>query len=75
VVQRDSVVDAYYAQLFPELVAEMMSKPELVHCSTKLLSTGKYIERVADHATNIAEMVVFMVRGQDVRHSGKAHVA
>jgi phosphate transport system protein len=70
VVQRDSVVDAYYAQLFPELVASMMNDPTLVGCSTKLLSTGKYLERIADHATNIAEMVVFMVRGQDVRHSG-----
>jgi phosphate transport system protein len=77
VVKRDDLVDAYYAQLFPELVASMMSDPKLVHCSTKLLSTGKYIERIADHATNIAEMVVFMVRGQDVRHAGHAgnHVA
>jgi phosphate transport system protein len=69
VVERDDVVDAYYAQLFPELVSSMMSDPSTVVRSTRLLSLGKYIERIADHATNIAEMVVFMVRGQDVRHT------
>lgn len=68
VMARDEVVDAYYAQLFPELVAGMMSDPSVVLRSTRLLSLGKYIERIADHATNIAEMVVFMVRGEDVRH-------
>lgn len=69
VVERDDVVDAHYAQLFPELVGAMMSDPGTVVRSTRLLSLGKYLERIADHATNIAEMVVFMVRGQDVRHT------
>lgn len=72
VVERDNVVDAYYAQLFPELVAHMMSDPTVVFRSTRMLSIGKYIERIADHATNIGELVVFMVRGLDVRHSGPA---
>ena len=73
VLERDKVVDAYYAQLFPELVARMMADPKAVYRSTRLLSIGKYLERIADHATNIAEMVVFMVRGDDVRHSGPSH--
>lgn len=70
VLGRDRIVDAYYAQLFPELVARMMADPSVVFRSTRLLSIGKCLERIADHATNIAEMVVFMVKGQDVRHSG-----
>jgi len=70
VLGRDKFVDAYYAQLFPELVARMMADPQVVFRSTRLLSIGKYLERIADHATNIAEMVVFMVNGEDVRHSG-----
>lgn len=72
VIERDNVVDAYYAQLFPELVAHMMSDPTVVFRSTRMLSIGKYIERIADHATNIGELVVFMVRGLDVRHAGSA---
>jgi phosphate transport system protein len=68
VMERDSIVDAYYAQLFPELVAHMMADPETVFRATRLQSIGKYLERIADHATNIAEMVVFMVKGEDVRH-------
>jgi len=73
VLDRDKVVDAYYAQLFPELVARMMADPRVVFRSTRLLSIGKYLERIADHATNIAEMVVFMVRGEDVRHLSHSH--
>jgi phosphate transport system protein len=73
VLDRDRLVDAYYAQLFPELVARMMADPSAVYRSTRLLSIGKYLERIADHATNIAEMVVFMVKGEDVRHAGPSH--
>lgn len=69
VIERDSIVDATYAQLFPELVNVMMDDPQCVHRATRLQSIGKYIERIADHSTNVAEMVVFMVRGQDVRHA------
>jgi phosphate transport system protein len=72
VLGRDKLVDAYYAQLFPELIARMMADPKVVFRSTRLLSIGKHLERIADHATNIAEMVVFMVKGEDVRHSGMA---
>jgi phosphate transport system protein len=69
VMQRDQVVDAYYAQLFPELVAYMMADPKVVYRATRMQSIGKYLERIADHATNLAEMVVFMVKGEDVRHT------
>ena len=68
VMERDQTVDGYYAQLFPELVTHMMKNPAVVYRATRLQSIGKYLERIADHATNIAEMVVFMVKGQDVRH-------
>lgn len=68
VMDRDRTVDAYYAQLFPELVTAMMRDPKLVDRATRLQSIGKYLERIADHATNLAEMVVFMVKGKDVRH-------
>ncbi len=69
VLVRDQTVDAYYAQLFPELVAYMMADPKVVYRATRVQSIGKYLERIADHATNLAEMVVFMVKGEDVRHA------
>jgi phosphate transport system protein len=72
VMDRDKIVDAYYAQLFPELVAHMMADPRVVYRATRLQSIGKYLERIADHSTNLAEMVVFMVKGEDVRHAGPA---
>lgn len=68
VKERDEIVDAGYTALFPELLAHMTADLNNVERATRLQSIGKYVERIADHATNIAEMVVFMVRGQDVRH-------
>jgi len=72
IMLRDQTVDNYYAQLFPELVAHMMADPKVVYQATRLQSIGKYLERIADHATNLAEMVVFMVKGEDVRHPAPA---
>lgn len=71
VIQRDSVVDATYAKLFPELLGQMMDEPHSVPTAQKLQSVAKYLERIADHATNLGEMVVYMVRGIDKRHEAK----
>jgi phosphate transport system protein len=68
VIQRDRQIDAIYKELFPELVSHMIADPEAVFVGVRLQAIGKYVERIADHATNIAEMVVFMVDGKDVRH-------
>ncbi|HEX3595231.1 MAG TPA: phosphate signaling complex protein PhoU [Polyangiaceae bacterium] len=71
VMQRDAVVDATYARIFPELLGHMMQDPTTVSTAQKLQSVAKNLERLADHATNLGEMVVFMVRGEDKRHAGK----
>ena len=68
VMDRDETVDRLHAELIAELVGSMTREPNIVPRGIRLISIAKYLERVADHATNIAEMVVFMVRGQDVRH-------
>ena len=49
----------------------MMENPRNIFRATRVQSIAKYIERIADHATNLAEMVVFMVHGKDIRHAGK----
>jgi phosphate transport system protein len=71
IIERDSNVDAYYATIFRELLTYMMENPRNIFRATRVQSIAKYIERIADHATNLAEMVVFMVRGKDIRHVGK----
>ena len=68
VMDRDETVDRLHAELIRELVDHMTNDATAVQRSIRLISIAKYLERIADHATNIAEMVVFMVRGQDVRH-------
>ena len=67
-VERDRGVDAYYAQFFPELLQLMMAEPTRVSSLTRLQAIGKSFERIGDEATNIAEMVPFMVEGTNVRH-------
>jgi phosphate transport system protein len=68
VIEKDHLVDAYYGQVFRDLLTYMMDDPRLIHNGIKVQSVAKYLERMGDHATNLAEMVVFMVRGKDIRH-------
>lgn len=72
VIAQDSVVDAFYAEVFRELLEYMSQDPRNIYRATRLQSIAKYLERIGDHATNIAEMVVFMVRGKDIRHTPRA---
>jgi phosphate transport system protein len=69
VIARDEVVDAYNAQIFRELLTYMMEDPRNIARATRLQSIAKYLERIGDHATNLAEMVVFMVEAKDIRHT------
>lgn len=61
--QDDDEVDHLYAQVFRELLTYMMEDPRTISQATSLLFVGRYIERVADHATNIGERVIFLVTG------------
>ena len=71
VIARDKNVDAYYTQIFRELLTYMMEDPRNIFRATRLQSIAKYLERIGDHVTNLGEMVVFMVKGKDIRHAGK----
>jgi phosphate transport system protein len=72
IITRDRNVDAYYTQIFRELLTYMMEDPCNIFRATRLQSIAKYLERIGDHATNVGELVVFMVKGKDIRHAGKA---
>ena len=71
VIARDKNVDAYYTQIFRELLTYMMEDPRNIFRAIRLQSIGKYLERIGDHATNLGELVVFMVKGKDIRHLGR----
>lgn len=68
VCQEDDQVDALNAQIFRELLSYMMEDPKTITRALRMNFVSKYLERIADHATNIAEMVIFMVKGQSIRH-------
>ena len=69
VMAADPAIDAWMVRLFEEVKAEMSRDPATIEAGLATIFFGKQIECMADHATNVAEMVVYLVRGQDVRHA------
>jgi phosphate transport system protein len=65
----DAAVDALNHQIFRELLTFMMEDPKTIPRAIRLILISRFLERVADHATNIAEMVIFMVDSKMVRHT------
>jgi len=68
VVRDDDEVDRLNDQIFRELLTYMMSDPRSIGRALGLILTARAFERIADHAVNIAEDVIYAVRGEDVRH-------
>lgn len=71
VLSRDDSVDALKNQVFRELLTYMMSDPQSIERALNLILIARNLERVGDHATNIAEDVIFAITGDDIRHGGK----
>ncbi len=68
VLTLDDPVDDLTKKIFDELLDLMKQDPQNVSRAVRLSYVAKYLERLGDHATNVAEMVLFMLRGEDVRH-------
>ena len=68
VCHQDDEVDGLADQLLRELLTFMLEDPHTISRALRLIFISKYLERLADHATNIAEMVIFMVKGKSIRH-------
>jgi phosphate transport system protein len=68
VLEDDEGIDAAYAQFIRQVVAETANAPDRVAWHLDLLSIAKNLERIADHATNVAEDVIFLATGNIVRH-------
>ena len=71
VCESDNVVDELNREIINELMETMKRQPETIEATLSLFSASRHIERVADHATNIAEDVVYLVEGEIIRH--RAH--
>jgi phosphate transport system protein len=71
VLAADDQLDALKTQIFRELLTFMLSEPSTIEPALDLILISRHLERIGDHATNIAEDVIFMVSAKDVRH----HVA
>ena len=69
VIARDDEVDALTEESFRELLTYMMEDPKNISRAIRLTFVGKYFERIADSATNICEMVVYLVEGKVIKHA------
>jgi phosphate transport system protein len=68
VLNEDDNLDALKTQVFRELLTYMLQDPHTIEPSLDLILVSRHLERIGDHATNIAEDVIFMVSAKDVRH-------
>jgi phosphate transport system protein len=68
VLRGDDLLDALYLKIFNDLLGIMMEDSRQIRRATSIMFAAKHLERFGDHATNLAEMVVYMVRGTDIRH-------
>ncbi len=71
IIPRDKEVDALNKQLHRELSSYMVERPSTITRCLNLMVISKSLERVADHATNVAEEVVYLYEARDIRHTGQ----
>jgi phosphate transport system protein len=69
IIKEDDVIDAEYNGFLRKLITYMMEDARTISPSLNLLFLAKSLERVGDHAKNIAEQIIFVVKGEDVRHT------
>jgi len=68
VIRADSDVDIEFKSIIRQLITHMMEDPRTITTSIEIISIARAIERIGDHAKNVAEQVVFVVEGRDIRH-------
>lgn len=69
VCRNDDMVDQLYRQVFRELLTYMLEDPKKISQATQLIFVARYLERIADHSTNVAEWVIYLVTGERLRKS------
>ncbi|MEO8410229.1 MAG: phosphate signaling complex protein PhoU [Propionivibrio sp.] len=71
VLQADAEVDAEFKSIVRQLITHMMEDPRTITTAIDIIWIARAVERIGDHAKNVAEHVVFIVEGRDIRHPGK----
>jgi phosphate transport system protein len=74
IMKGDHLLDKEFDGFVRKLITYMMEDPRTISSSLDLLFVAKAIERIGDHATNIAEFIIYVVKGADVRHSSMEHI-
>ncbi len=69
VFEQEDEVDAFRDQIFRILLTHMMADPRTIQQSLSLILMARNLERIGDHATNIAEEVIYWIQGRDIRHA------
>ena len=69
VIRRDEEIDAAFSSVLRQLISYMMEDPRTISSALEIVFMAKSIERIGDHAKNIAEQVIYIVKGRDVRHT------
>ena len=72
VLAADDTLDALKTQIFRELLTYMLQNPATIEPALDLILISRHLERIGDHATNVAEDVIFILSAKDVRHTGSA---
>ena len=74
VIERDEEIDSSFDSIVRHLVSYMMEDPRTISAALEVVFIAKSIERIGDHSKNVAEAVVQMVKGRDVRHASAAEI-
>jgi phosphate transport system protein len=74
IMKGDHLLDKEFDGFVRKLITYMMEDPRTISSGLDLLFVAKAIERIGDHATNIAEFIIYVVKGADVRHSSMEHI-
>jgi phosphate transport system protein len=74
ILKEDDLIDKEFDGFVRKLITYMMEDPRTISASLDLLFVAKAIERIGDHAKNIAEVVIYVVKGADVRHTTMAEI-